>query len=242
MSGFTNKPKILRGAFLEWGLSLPPLIVLFQFNPVELQRSRSLSFRAQNETVTGQAPAFGGDEARSTEMQRPRALRSMHTDLDDLTRIREEQIVEIQEETISFELRLDATDALNDKNVIAGEFGIAPQLSTLEMMTLPKSEGLLGEALGSLLGGSEGFSFTQSENPPMVLFIWGVQRVLPVNITSLAITETEFDTWLNPTRATVGVNLTVVEGANTFYSYSKAAKEVMSVLNLANVVTDIVVP
>ena len=165
----------------------------------------------------------------------------MHSQLD-LTAIREQQVVDVQEESISFELRLDATDAMNDGNMIAGTFGIAPQLSTLEMMTLPKSEGVLGEALGSLLGGDEGFSFTQSENPPMVLFIWGVQRVLPVNITSLAVTETEFDTWLNPIRATVSVSLNVIEGANTFYRYSKTAKEVMSVLNLANLVTDIVVP
>ena len=75
MSGFSNKPKILRGAFVEWGLSLPPIIVVFQFNPVELQRSRSLSFRAPNETVTCQIPAFGGQEARTSEMQRPRSLR-----------------------------------------------------------------------------------------------------------------------------------------------------------------------
>ena len=31
--GFPNKPKILRGAFVEFGLSLPPLFVVFQFNP-----------------------------------------------------------------------------------------------------------------------------------------------------------------------------------------------------------------
>ena len=34
--GFKNKPKILRGAFVEFGLSIPPLFVVFQFNPVHL--------------------------------------------------------------------------------------------------------------------------------------------------------------------------------------------------------------
>ena len=27
--GFPNKPRILRGAFVEFGLSLPPLVVFF---------------------------------------------------------------------------------------------------------------------------------------------------------------------------------------------------------------------
>jgi hypothetical protein len=45
-------------------------------------------------------------------------------------------------------------------------------------------------------------------------------------------------------RATVAVNLTVIEGKSPFYLYSKAAGEVMSALNLANLgdITDIVVP
>src|SRR5690606_22674403 len=37
-SGFQNQPKILRGAFVEYGLSIPPLFVVFQFNPVQLSR------------------------------------------------------------------------------------------------------------------------------------------------------------------------------------------------------------
>jgi hypothetical protein len=36
--GFPNKPKILRGAFVEFGLSLPPLFVVFQFNPAHNNR------------------------------------------------------------------------------------------------------------------------------------------------------------------------------------------------------------
>ena len=31
--GFTNQPKILRGAFVEFGLSVPPLFVVFQIPP-----------------------------------------------------------------------------------------------------------------------------------------------------------------------------------------------------------------
>jgi hypothetical protein len=47
-----------------------------------------------------------------------------------------------------------------------------------------------------------------------------------------------------PTRATVSVNLTVIEGKSIPFMYSKALKEVSSVLNLANIaeVANVVVP
>ena len=40
-AGFSNQPKILRGAFVEYGLSLPPLFVVFQFNPLLITRTRT---------------------------------------------------------------------------------------------------------------------------------------------------------------------------------------------------------
>ena len=77
-----------------------------------------------------------------------------------------------------------------------------------------------------------------------MLFIFGRKRVLPVNINSMNITETEFSTDLNPIRATVAVNLTVIEGKSVPYMYSKALKEAMSVLNLANIaeIANVMVP
>lgn len=220
MSGFANRPKILKGAFVEYGLTIPPLMVLFQFNPVQLQRTRSLTFNSPNET--------GG-------------MREWHRQFKDLSEVRENQIAQVEEEKLNFELRLDASDALNDGNPIAVASGVTPALSTLELMTYPKSEGALVD-VSALLGPSPGYRYTPSEKPPLVLFIWGVQRVLPVNIDGLTITETEFDTLLNPVRATVAVNLTVIEGNNPAFKASMAAKQAMSVLNVANVITDIVIP
>ncbi|WP_347275085.1 hypothetical protein [Candidatus Kuenenia sp.] len=227
--GFTNKPKILRGAFVEYGLSLPPLVVVFQFNPIQLTRNRSLTFSV---------PGTGASGGAST------ALRKCHERQDDLTDLRDAQQVQVQEESIGLEIRLDATDKLNEGDAITEQFGIAPQLSTLELMVHPKGESLIGQALGALLGSPGGFSFTKGENPPLILFIWGRKRVLPVNINSMNITETEFSTDLNPIRATVAVNLTVIEGKNIPYMYSKAMKEAMSVLNLANItdIADVVIP
>ncbi len=244
--GFSNKPKILRGAFVEYGLSLPPLIVPFQFNPVQLTRNRSLSFSVPN--APAQRPVEGETEtAQNRRIAASRTtLRQFHQreEFSDLLELQRQQQVRVQEESISFEIRLDATEKLDEGDLITSQFGIMPQLSTLELMLYPKGESMLGEALGALLGSSGGFSFTRGENPPMILFIWGRKRVLPVNINSMNITETEFSTDLNPIRATISVSLTVIEGPNPVFKYSKAMKEAMSVLNLTNLVniTDVIIP
>lgn len=246
--GFPNRPKIVRGAFVEYGLSIPPLFVVFQFNPLQLSRNRSVSYSAPNSVVA--TPPAGETEparrARTTRQQT--SLRDFHqrefAGEDNLIAIRDGQQVRVQEESISFDIRLDATDDLEQGDAIAAGFGIAPRLATLELMVYPKAESLLGAALGSLLGSSGGFSFTRAPNPPMILFIWGIKRVLPVNINSLNITETEFSPTLDPIRATVAVNLTVIEGPNLPYTYSKALKEVSSALNLANIsdIANVVIP
>jgi hypothetical protein len=231
--GFPNKPRILRGAFVEFGLSLPPLFVVFQFNPLQLTRNRALTFSFPG------MPSGEGQAAAPT-----RTLRQFHGDFSNLLELQKHQLVTVQEQTIGFDIRLDATDKLNDGDAIAEEFGIAPQISTLELMVYPKEESLLGAAVSALLGKPKGFSFTRSSKPPLILFVFGRKRVLPVNINSMNITETEFSTDLNPIRATVAVSLTVIEGQSLPYLYSKAMTEVMSVLNLANVadIANIAVP
>ena len=245
--GLNSNPRILRGAFVEYGLSVPPLTVVFQFNPEQLSRNRSLTFDAPGgrsspprEAEEGQSLTGGGSAA--TALGGGGGLRKFHRGRTDLGEVRDAQIVTIQEESISFEIRLDATDKLNEGDLIAAQYGIAPQLATLELMVLPKDEGFIAHQLRRLAPGA--FSFTKTENPPLILFIWGRKRVLPVNIDSLNITETEFSPDLNPIRATASVGLTVIEGPNPAYTYSKAMQEAMSVLNLANLpeVTDVVIP
>ncbi len=259
--GFKNKPKILRGAFVEYGLSIPPLFVVFQFNPVQLSRSRTINHtvpnapqtstpapttttptQGQSQSQTGQTSQTSTTTSTTTPQQTP--LRDWHKERDDLLDIRDGQKVTIQEETIGFDIRLDATDKLNDGDAITEQFGIAPQIATLELMVHPKSESILGGLVDALLGSSSSFSFTDTDKPPMILFIWGRKRVIPVNISTLNITETEFSTDLNPIRATVAVSMKVIEGPNFAYKYTKAMKEVMSVLNLANIadIADVVIP
>ena len=217
--GLRNQPKVFRGAFVEYGLTIPPLMVVFQFNPLQLSRSRKQEFAIS-------AYAEGEEEGRGL------TLRDFHQEFKDLLKLRDAQYVTTHPESLGFEIRLDATDKLNEGDRITEQLGIAPQLATLELMAQPKSESVLGALVEQLLPG--GFSFTCTDKPPMILFIWGRKRILPVNINSMTITETEFHTNLEPIRATVAVDLTVIEGPNPAYMYTKTLKEVMSGLGLAN--------
>jgi hypothetical protein len=143
-------------------------------------------------------------------------------------------------ETMSFSLRLDATDQLVlEDNPVAATRGIYPTLSALELLMVPKSS--LSIDLFKLSGGP-----APSQLPPnklsTILFIWGSFRILPVIITSLSINETEFDTLLNPVRAEITVSLQVLTlsqitsspFASGAYRYTQGVKEVMAALNLVN--------
>ena len=213
----------MRGVFVEYGISLPPLIVPFQFNPLQLKRDKTITYTSPDEQIAGKT----------------NALKKYHKKTKDLSVIQKNQKVEITEETISFELRLDATDRTSPGSIVNVEAGIAPRLAVLEQMVYPKESGLLEQ-----LKPGASFSMSIKENPPLILFIWGVHRVLPVNITSMNITETEFNMLLNPIRATVSVNLTVIEGVNPLYLYTQVTKEIMALRNIANLanVVEIEIP
>ena len=228
------QPKILRGAFVEFGISVPPLIVVFQFNPQTITRSRSAYTNIPPTPLSAQG-AQNLDFVKQV-LDKPKSL----------IEFRNGQTITVEQETLSFDIRLDATDKLNDGDTITEQFGVTPQLSTLELMMLPKSQSLLGGAISALLRGKpKNFAFFDTDrDPPIILFIWGRKKILPVNITSMQIREEEFTTDLNTTRAIVSVNLEVIEGPNLPFLYTKAAKEVLSLLNLANIgdVANTVVP
>jgi len=147
-------------------------------------------------------------------------------------------------ESISFTLRVDATELLAQSNPIAASSGILPTLSALELLMVPQSAMQIN--LASLVGAGGGSAPYQlpPNKLPTVLFFWGPFRIVPVAITSMTITETEYDTLLNPIRADISVNLQVLIPtqlagdtiANGAYTYSQGVKEVMAALNLANAV------
>jgi len=143
-------------------------------------------------------------------------------------------------ESMSFTLRIDATDQLAQSNPIAAASGILPALSALELLMVPRSALTIDLFQ---LGGGKGPHVHPPTRLPTVLFFWGAFRILPVSITTMSITETEYDPLLNPVRAEVSISLQVLSPdqlakdaalARDAYDYSRGVKEVMAALNLAN--------
>lgn len=96
-------------------------------------------------------------------------------------------------------LEIDAADQLELADPVATVSGIYPQLSALEMLLYPKSAVVIANTALLLAGTIE---LIQPE-APLTLFIWGIQRIVPVRITGFTITEQEYDPLLNPIRAEV---------------------------------------
>lgn len=206
-SGYSNQPKLLKGALVDSNLlAFPPLIVPFQFNPETIQRRRSTTLRD---------PA--ARQGREQQAPKGEALGEAQTTL-------------VQPETLSMDIRLDATDALEKGDAIAGQFGVLPALSALEMMIVPRSRSIFAGALGL----SADFGFGNRQATPVLIFVWGRQRVYPVRLTDLTINEQEYNPSLCPTRVTVGVSMQVLEGANPFFLLTQAQRELLAGLNLLN--------
>ncbi|WDT78263.1 MAG: hypothetical protein MPW14_13655 [Candidatus Manganitrophus sp.] len=163
-------------------------------------------------------------------MTTPPSRRGREEEASESESLGEAQTVHTNPESLSLDIRLDATDALENGDPIAGEFGVLPALSALEMMVIPRSESVFA----GLLGLSADFGFGDRQSPPVVIFIWGRQRINAVRITDLNIQETEYNPNLNPVRVTVGVSLQVIGGRNPFNIFTQAQRELLAALNLAN--------
>ena len=111
-------------------------------------------------------------------------------------------------ETIRLEAEIDATDALEEpgSNRATLEVGIHPQLAALEALLQPRAEDLqANEALAAA-----GVLEVLPLEAPLTLFVWSKERVVPVRVTDLSITEEAFDPALNPIRARVSIGLRVL--------------------------------
>jgi len=94
---------------------------------------------------------------------------------------------------------------------VARRLGVAPYLAALELMIYPSSSDL--EKWTQKTEGNK-----MSVVPPMTprcLFVWGPNRVLPVRLNSVTVTETIFDLQLTPVVADVGLKMEL-------YPYFKA--------------------
>jgi hypothetical protein len=110
------------------------------------------------------------------------------------------------EETIKVDVEIDAADQLERADGVATGLGLYPQLSALETLVYPQSGVVIANTALLAAGTIEVVPHTA----PLTLFIWGVQRILPVRIAEFSITEEAHDTALNPIRAKAGLGLRVL--------------------------------
>lgn len=114
-------------------------------------------------------------------------------------------------ETIEFTLLLDASDMAQGGSAS----GIYPALSALEsLVQQPSGDERLWERLG-----------LWESRRAFTLFVWGVQRIVPVSVLELLIHEQMFDTALNPVRASIDVTLETLSDADL--RRNRRAKEIM---------------
>jgi hypothetical protein len=111
-------------------------------------------------------------------------------------------------ETIKLEAEIDAADRLDDPeaNADAVRLGIHPELAALEALVHPRADDL--QANEALAGA--GVLEVLPLETPLTLFVWSRQRVVPVRVTDLSVTEEAFDVALNPIRAKVSLGLRVL--------------------------------
>ena len=127
-------------------------------------------------------------------------------------------------ETFKVEAELDATDRLEVADGTATQVGLLPDLAALETVIYPTS-GQLQSNQGLMSAGT--LEITPMETP-LALFVWSKERVVPVRITELSVTEEAFDPSLNPIRAKVSLGMRALSmddlgwshrGANIFMTY-----------------------
>lgn len=139
-------------------------------------------------------------------------------------------------ETITLSVEIDATDGLEIADPLTVGVGIGPTLAALEMMLYPKSAVVIANMALAAAGIIEIIPATG----PLVLFIWGASRILPVRVTTISIAEEAHDQVLNPIRAKVDLTLEVLSyqdqplaspGRALFLAH-QIAKEAMAMTNV----------
>lgn len=200
----------MKGILFEYGLSLPPLALIFDFNPQDIARSRTATIR------TGDAPG----------------ARTGFDFLSPLETGRVSQGVELNVESVTLRILLDATDKMNDGDPIAGTFGVQPQIDTLRSMLEPKAQGPAGLQVLASLTGDGARAFERQESASVLIFAWGLQ-FLPCFLTGVAQKEVLHLPTLSPYRAEMDLTLQIIESNNPFTTADKIRQTAMTALNVA---------
>lgn len=129
-------------------------------------------------------------------------------------------------ETYRLEAEIDAADQLEfpNRNPAVIESGILPQLAALESLVYPNSSALIRSRALAAAGTLE----VAPIEAPLSVIVWGKNRVVPMRVTELSVTEEAFDSKLNPLRATVNLGMRVLSvsdlgfdhrGGNLYMTY-----------------------
>lgn len=148
-------------------------------------------------------------------------------------------------ETIDITVTIDATDQLAEPQLhpFAVTRGIHPALAALELLMYPT----INQFIELTILAEAGSAKISLADIPLVLFVWGISRVLPVRLTSFSVTEQAFDQQLNPIRAEVSLGMKVMSYVDLkpknigrgVYIANQTQKEVMARLNMINNVEQI---
>lgn len=169
-------PFLLKGALVAYEqptLGGIPTIIIFQYNPEELQR-----------TLTHRYHYSWGDDSSDSDLK----------------------VTGPPMEEISLTVEIDAADQLSASDPVAMRYGIHPVLSALELLLYPVPD---QEQKSKSLAKSGQARITPMKIP-LVLFVWGAARVLPVKLSSFSVRETAFDPQLNPIAAEVSLSMSVM--------------------------------
>jgi hypothetical protein len=237
---------LLKGALVEFMPTfLVPLpnVIVFQYNPESLTHTW---------TQPEAAPPKPGQTTNN-----PMAVKGMPG------------------ESFSFTIAVDANDEIADGSAptaaIAEVSGVYSRLAALEMLLYPTTGGtggLLGAvsaaaatgltvSASGLTGGGSGPSTPVPQSTmPVVLFVWGPARIVPVRVTGLTITEKLYNGTLSPTHAEAQVSLRVLTPAElsaaatddhvlgtlatVAYDYTLTLRQGLAVANLANAAESII--
>jgi hypothetical protein len=109
-------------------------------------------------------------------------------------------------ESVSVLLRFDLAERAASLSALPVEYGVMPEIAALEDLLHPAETEAEAPSDGSEPVRARG-------RLPLVLFIWGERRVMPVKITGMTIAENLYNAKLYPIRAEVEVSLELLGDA-----------------------------
>jgi hypothetical protein len=222
VTGYSQTPKLLKGALVRLG---EPFL-----GPVP----NVIVFQYNPETVTRELKPWAPSEQE--EGPKPPAPRTAQP-FDP-------------EESFSLVLDLDASDELEqpDLHRVAVRAGVADRIAAIQELLYPvKEQGVVGA-----LPTPGGPAAIQRPSVPVVLFVWGPGRIVPVRLTTFSVDEQQFSPRLFPIRAKVTVGLRTLTAdaftsttlgrapksseriASAAYRYTRRQQAILARTNLAN--------